>query len=216
MTTQTTRPGKLPPQAARAHTFHNSFRGSCRSFAHPPCAKTWTLSYRRGSLLASTSSCNGSDLHDPKPENETAGKLKPEPGCGCLVNSRRRANAEARLQRREDRVCVAAGVSGQEGQRSLPRDGRIGGGILHVAAALRRAGVKQTARVAPTARGKPQAESARGGAQPGQAHSAGSAVKKSLRPVGRRQLVRSVRETYLLSGEARLRVDWDHALVDPL
>ncbi|MGA2154992.1 MAG: hypothetical protein ABSH37_11290, partial [Bryobacteraceae bacterium] len=39
---------------------------------------------------------------DPKPENETGGKLSPTSGCGPLDESGRRTNAEKRAQRRED------------------------------------------------------------------------------------------------------------------
>jgi hypothetical protein len=116
---------------------------------------------------------------DPKPENETVLKL--------------------RLARRADRLRLAASRRGQEGQRSLPGDGGIAASILQLEAAIRRAGIAGAAGTPATARRKPQAERDRSGSYVGQAHFAGSALKKGLKPAKRRELVREVRQAYQLS-----------------
>ena len=142
----------------------------------------------------------GSDSIDPKPENETAANLRVAAGCGPLNESEGRIrNATERAQRRADRVRSAAGRSGQEGGRHLPGDGRIPTSLLQLEEALRRCWSKRVTRVAPATRGKPKAEDAGGGPHAGQAYSPGGAVKKSLKPAARRELVKSVREAYQLS-----------------
>jgi ribosomal protein L15 len=62
-------------------------------------------------------------LTDPKPENETAGKLSPALGCGPLDGSEGRTNAEKGSHRRTDHLRLAASGGGQEGRRHLPRTG---------------------------------------------------------------------------------------------
>jgi putative transposase len=57
----------------------------------------------------------GSGTADPKPKNETAGKLRAGNWMWSSGRKRRRTtNAEERAQRRADRVCVAASGSGQK------------------------------------------------------------------------------------------------------
>src|SRR6185369_4565595 len=48
-------------------------------------------------------------------------------------------------------------------------------------------------------RREPQAQDLSGGSHLGQAHPAGSAVKKSLKPTARRELVRTIRQAYQLN-----------------
>ena len=72
-------------------------------------------------------------------------------------------------------------------------------GLLQLEAALRRVGFERIARVAAVARREPEAEDAGGGPDVGQAHLAGGAVKKSLKPAARRELVREIRQAHQLS-----------------
>ena len=51
---------------------------------------------------------------DPKPENETPGKLMVWPGCGSLNDRGRRTDATERAQRREDRVRIAEVEAGKK------------------------------------------------------------------------------------------------------
>jgi hypothetical protein len=88
---------------------------------------------------------------------------------------------------------------GPEGQRSLSRDGSIAADILPLEAAVRRTGIARTAGAPATARRKPQAKRDRRRPHVGQAHFAGSALKKGLKPAKRRELVRQVRQAYQLS-----------------
>src|SRR5271156_334114 len=123
---------------------------------------------------------------DPKPENETKGKLMVWPWCGSLNDRGRRTDATERAQRREDRIRVAAGGSRQKGERGLPRNGCFAAGVLQLEATLRRTGIERTSRATPVARREQEAEDDGRGSQLGQAHSAGSALKKSLKPAARR------------------------------
>src|ERR1700675_2637133 len=95
---------------------------------------------------------------DPKPENETAGKLNTAAGCGPLDGNVRRTNAEKRTHRGADPIRSAAGRSGQEGERYLPGGGSFSAGLLQLEAPLRRSGSERVARVAPTAGRESQAE----------------------------------------------------------
>ena len=88
---------------------------------------------------------------------------------------------------------------GQEGQRSLSRDGSVAAGGLQLEAATRGAGIARAAGAPATARRKPQTERDRSRPHVGQAHFAGSALKKGLKPAKRRELVRQVRQAYQLS-----------------
>src|SRR6267142_52916 len=110
------------------------------------------------------------------------------PRCGSLNDRGRRIDATERAER-----------GGQEGQRGLPGDGCLAAGVLQLETALRGAGVERTAGVAPTARRKSQAQDLGSRPHLGQTHSAGSAVKKSLKPAARREMVRSIRQAYQLN-----------------
>jgi putative transposase len=66
-------------------------------------------------------------------------------------------------------------------------------------AAIRWVGLGRVAGASPTARRKPEAENTGGGLDVGQTHFAGSALKKSLKPGARRELVRRIREAYRLN-----------------
>jgi hypothetical protein len=78
--------------------------------------------------------------------------------------------------------------------------------------ALRWIGAKRVARAAATARGESEAKNSGGGPDIGQAHSAGGALKKSLKPAVRRQT--GARSTTRASFEraARLRAVRDYPL----
>ena len=81
----------------------------------------------------------------------------------------------------------------------LRRMGDLGADILPLEEALRRVGHWRAA-ASEAARGRePQAEAARRGPQPRQAHFAGRSVKKALRPDRRRELVRRVQATHGVS-----------------
>ena len=67
----------------------------------------------------------------------------------------------------------------------------------------------------PLARGEPETENVGGGPDVGQAHTAGGAVKKGLKPVARRELVGRVRGIST-QREASLRADRDYALDQPV
>ena len=88
---------------------------------------------------------------------------------------------------------------GQEGRRHLPGDGCIAAGVLQLEAAVRGVGLERTAGAAATAGREPQAEDLGGRSDPGQAHFAGGAVKKGLKPAARRELVRGNPAGYQLS-----------------
>src|SRR5436189_5725706 len=133
-------------------------------------------------------------MGDPKPENETVGKLRAAAGCDPLDESRRRIDAEKRTHRRADRVRVAASRRRQEGKRDLPRNGSFAAGVLQLEAALRRARSERAARVAATPRREPKAENAGRGPHAGQTHFARGALKKGLKPAARRKLVHDVRQ----------------------
>src|SRR5262245_57140507 len=60
---------------------------------------------------------------DPKPENETAGKLRAAFGCGPLNAWARRKNAEERTHRGADHLRIAPGGGRKESRRDLPGDG---------------------------------------------------------------------------------------------
>src|SRR5258708_35468948 len=139
---------------------------------------------------------------DPKPENETVSKLRIASWIWFSGRKRRRRYARETTQRGADSLCLAAGRRGQEGQRSLSGDGGVAAGGLQLEAAIRGVGIERAARVAATARREPQAERDRSGSHVGQAHLAGSAIKKGLKPVKRRELVRQVRRAYRLSESA--------------
>src|SRR6185436_12522634 len=81
----------------------------------------------------------------------------------------------------------------------LPGNGRLAASVLQLETALRRAGVERVAGATPVARREPQAQDLGGRPHLGQTHPAGSAVKKSLRPTARRELVRSIRQAYQLN-----------------
>src|SRR3954447_2564296 len=143
---------------------------------------------------------DGAARPDPKPENETGLKLRAGVECGPLNGSRRRIrNAEERAQRRADCIRSAAGGSGQEGGRYLPGDGCLATGVLQLEETLRRSGCKRVARTSAAAGREPEAEDTGGGSDTGQAYSAGGAVKKSLTPAARRELVESIRQQYQMS-----------------
>src|SRR3984893_11496248 len=112
---------------------------------------------------------------------------------------RRRRDARETTQRGADSLCLATGRSGQESQRSVSGDGGITAGGLQLEAAIRGIGIERAAGTPATARRKPQAEGDRSGPHVGQTHSAGSAIKKGLKPAKRRELVRQVRQAYRLS-----------------
>src|SRR3954449_10903787 len=150
---------------------------------------------RAGALRSGTESAG-----DPKPKNETRRKLNPATGLWSSERKgERRTNAEEGTQRGEDSVRATPGRKGQEGGRPVPGNGRFAADVLHVEAALRGAGAERATGTAATARGEPQAEGFGGGPEPGQAHIARGAVKKSLRPAVRRELVEEVRRSYELS-----------------
>ena len=136
---------------------------------------------------------------DPKPENETIDKLRTKPGCDPLDEGRRRRHAEEGAQRRGDRTSVAPGRSGPEGERDLPGNGCIAAGLLQLEAALRWIGFERVTRATAIAGRESEAEDSGGGPDAGQAHTAGSAVKKGLKPAARRQLVGDIRQRYELS-----------------
>src|SRR5688572_7224805 len=109
---------------------------------------------------------------DPKPENETAARLRAAAGCGPLNEGGRRIrHATERTQRRADRIRSAAGRGRQEGERSVPRDGRVGTSILQLETALCWLGLERTAGAATVARREPKAEDAGGRPDSGQAYS---------------------------------------------
>src|SRR5712692_5466076 len=112
---------------------------------------------------------------------------------------RRRRHARETTQRGADRLRLAASRRGREGQRSLSRDGGIAASVLQLEAAICRAGIAGAAGAPATAARKPQAERDRSGPHVGQAHFAGSVIKKGLKPAKRRELVRQVRQAYRLS-----------------
>src|SRR5580692_10242645 len=136
---------------------------------------------------------------DPKPENETARRLSPAPGCGPLDESGRRKNAEEGTHRRADHLRLAASRRRQESGRRLPGDGDIAAGVLQLEEALRGIGVERASRVAAVAGREWEAEDLGCGSESGQAHLTGSAIKKGLKPAARRELVSSVRQAYGVS-----------------
>src|SRR3984893_17789487 len=136
---------------------------------------------------------------DPKPENETVLKLRLASWIWFSGRKRRRRYARETTQRGADSVCLAAGRRGQEGQRSLSGDGGIGAGGVRVEAAIRGIGIERAAGTPATARRESQTERDRSRPHVGQAHFAGSAIKKGLKPVKRRELVLQVRQAYQLS-----------------
>src|SRR5690348_3976957 len=71
---------------------------------------------------------------DPKPKNETVGKLKAAAGICSSGRARRRRYAEEGAQRRADRLRLTTDRRRQEGQRSLPGDGSISTGRISVEA----------------------------------------------------------------------------------
>ena len=77
------------------------------------------------------------------PKMIQAGKLMVWRVCGSLSEGAKRTNAEEGTQRRTDRVCVEAGGNWQAGARSLPGDGHIGAGVLHLEAEVRRLGLNE-------------------------------------------------------------------------
>jgi hypothetical protein len=68
-----------------------------------------------------------------------------------------------------------------------------------VEASVRWIGIERSAGTSATAGRKSQAEKHCGGPHVGQAHSAGSALKKGLKPAKRRELVREIRQAYRLN-----------------
>jgi hypothetical protein len=136
---------------------------------------------------------------DPKPENETAGKLRAAAGCGPLDGSRTRTNSEEKSQRRADYLRLAPSRSRKKSKRDLPGNGRVAASFLPLEAAICRPRLERTARAAPVARRESQTEDLGGRPDAGQAHSAGDAIKKGLKPAARRELVRKVRQAYQLS-----------------
>lgn len=89
-----------------------------------------------------------------------------------------RDEAEA-LNGRADRVCHAAGGSGNECDGALPHNGGDRADVLQLGEEVRRAGGVRDPEVADAARGEPQADAAGGGSEPGRAHPAGDVVKNS-------------------------------------
>src|SRR6202030_1198047 len=138
-------------------------------------------------------------LSDPKPKNETVLKLRLASWIWFSGRKRRRRNARETTQRGADRLRLAASGRGQEGRRSLSGDGGIAASVLQLETAIRRSGIAGAAGTSATARREPQAERDRSGPHVGQGHFAGSAIKKGLKPVQRRELVRQVRQAYRLS-----------------
>src|SRR5690349_4805038 len=115
-----------------------------------------------------------SSPRDPKPENETTGKLSSGVGCGPLnASSRRNTDAEKGSKRREDCLRLTPGGERQEGGRRLPRDGGFAADLLRVEETVRRGRSERVARTASTPRGESEAEDARCGPDTGQAHPAG-------------------------------------------
>ncbi len=77
--------------------------------------------------------------------------------------------------------------------------GRVATRFLQLEKALRGSWSKRAARATPAAGGKPETKDSGSGPHAGQAYSAGGAIKKSLKPAARRELVKSVRQAYQLS-----------------
>lgn len=95
----------------------------------------------------------------------------------------------------EEQIVYALrqGRGGQESRRYLSRSGRFPTGFPQLEATLRRSRVERVAGTAAATRGKSQAEEPGGRPDSGQAHIAGGAIKKGLRPAARRELVRGIR-----------------------
>src|SRR5215813_2238591 len=127
-----------------------------------------------------------SQSYDPKPENETVGKLKAARRICFSGRARRRRYAEEGAQRGADCLRLTTDRRRQEGQRGLPGDGSIAAGSVPVEATVRRIGIERSAGTSATAGRESQAEKHCGGPHVGQAHSAGSALKKGLKPAKRR------------------------------
>lgn len=72
-------------------------------------------------------------------------------------------------------------------------------GLLQLEAALWRGRHQRTSRVTPITGREPAAQDVGGGPNTRQAYSPGSAVKKSLKPAARRELVQGVRQAYQMS-----------------
>src|SRR5690349_10377568 len=89
--------------------------------------------------------------------------------------------------------------AGQKVGEYLPRVRSLAAGVLQLEAAFCRFGFERTARTAAATRREPQAEDAGGRSNPGQAYSAGGALKKGLKPAARRELVSDIRKGYQLS-----------------
>src|SRR5262249_33815958 len=113
--------------------------------------------------------------------------------------ARRRRYAKKRAQRGADCLRLTTDGRRQEGQRGVPGDGSIPAGSLPVETSVRRIGIERGARASATAGRESQAEGHCGGPDLGQAHPAGSALKKGLKPAKRRELVREIRQAYQLN-----------------
>src|SRR5262249_30729633 len=143
--------------------------------------------------------CPSAMFVDPKPENETVGKLKAARRICFSGRARRRRYAEEGAQRGADCLRLTTDRRRQEGQRGLPGDGSIAAGSVPVEATVRRIGIERSAGTSATAGRESQAEKHCGGPPRGQTHSAGSAIKKGLKPAKRRELVREIRQAYQLN-----------------
>src|SRR6202790_4180511 len=109
-------------------------------------------------------------LGDPKPKNETVLKLRLASWIWFSGRKRRRRYARETTQRGADSVCLAAGRSGQEGQRSLSGDGGVAAGGLQLEAAIRGIGIERAEGTPAIAGRDRQAESDRCGPHFGKTH----------------------------------------------
>ncbi len=110
------------------------------------------------------------------------------------------------MYRGPDRPRAAPGGSGHLGGRGLPHAGGERADLLSLEATVCGNGHRRVAAAAPSRGGEPQADTARGRSEPGQAHAARGFAKQRVKPAQKRAVVRSFRAGFQVSGRRACRV----------
>ena len=134
------------------------------------------------------------------------------PGCGPLDKSEGGDHATERAQRREDRICDTAGGGRQEGERCCREMGVSPQAFYSWKRRYAGVGLSELRELRQLREENRKLKGISGGPDLGQTHSAGSAVKKSLKPAARRAPGADIRQAYQLTRKPRLWADGNHAL----
>ena len=134
------------------------------------------------------------------PENETAANLRDAARCGPLTGAERGLDMPRKGHSEEQIVYAIRQVeSRQEGDRICREMGVLAQAFYSWKRRYAGVGISELRELRAITRREPKTQKLSGRPNAPQAYSAGSAVKKSLKPAARRQLVEKVRQTRQLT-----------------